>query len=378
MKLSNNIAVVRAAVLRLHPRLRPILQTAVGAAVAWYLAKLLVDDGRPVFASIAAVITLGATYGQRPERALELTGGVVVGVALADLLAREIGGGPAQIGVVVVLAMATAVVLGGGPLLVSEAAVSAILLTSLDPGSAGLSLSRLIEALVGVGVALAVNSLAFPPDPALQVRRAANAVFGELGRTLEEIAASLAAGDRARAEAALQAARDIDDTVRDLQQSLGDGRETAHHAPSRWTTRIELDRYARTARHLDFAVRNTRVLARHALRLLRSRGSGPPELAAAIGDLARAVWALAAQLDEPERGTELRLLAARAIHGASAASERDHDIGVAEVVGQVRSTAIDLMRASEAAAETGDRPIEVPTEELLAALPDTEAPAHAA
>ena len=82
-----------------------------------------------MFASIAAVVALAPTYGQRSERALELIGGVVLGIGVADLLVRALGNGPAQIGVMVLLAMSAAVLLGGGPLLVTEAAVSAILLS---------------------------------------------------------------------------------------------------------------------------------------------------------------------------------------------------------------------------------------------------------
>ena len=52
----------------------------------------------------------------------------------AQLLHGElIGSGPAQIGLMVLLAMSAAVILGGGPLLVTEAAVSAILLVVLEP-----------------------------------------------------------------------------------------------------------------------------------------------------------------------------------------------------------------------------------------------------
>src|SRR3712207_3366328 len=138
----------RRAWVRLRVRLWPILQTATAAVAAWYLAKLLVGSERPVFASIAAVIALGATHGGRDERATELIGGVVVGIAIADLLIRAIGTGPVQIGVLVVLAMAAAVLLGGGPVLVTEAAVSAIILASLDPAPTGLSADRLLEALV--------------------------------------------------------------------------------------------------------------------------------------------------------------------------------------------------------------------------------------
>src|SRR3954470_17182523 len=125
------------AVHRLRPRLLPIAHTAAAAVVAWYLALVLLPDPRPAFASIAAVIAVGATYGQRGTRAAELIGGVVVGLSVADVLVRAIGVGPLQMGGMVIVAMSTAVVLGGGALLVTEAAVSALLLlAAVDPTAA--------------------------------------------------------------------------------------------------------------------------------------------------------------------------------------------------------------------------------------------------
>ena len=51
----------RQALTRLRVRAWPILQTAVAAVAAWYLAQLLLPERQPVFASIAAVVALGAT-----------------------------------------------------------------------------------------------------------------------------------------------------------------------------------------------------------------------------------------------------------------------------------------------------------------------------
>ena len=82
--------------LRLRLRAWPILQTAAAAVGAWYLAKLLLPQEQPVFASIAAVIALGATYGQRSERALELIGGVVLGIGVAALLCGAMATGPGR------------------------------------------------------------------------------------------------------------------------------------------------------------------------------------------------------------------------------------------------------------------------------------------
>ena len=88
--------------------------------------------------------------------------------------------------------------------------MSAILLVLLEPSGSGLPPSRLVEALIGGGVALAVAALAFPPDPVLHVGRSVQAIFGGLGRALEEVAAALESSDVGRAEGALEAARQLD------------------------------------------------------------------------------------------------------------------------------------------------------------------------
>jgi uncharacterized membrane protein YgaE (UPF0421/DUF939 family) len=366
----------RRALLRLRLRSWPILQTAGAAVAAWYLARLLDVEEEPVFASIAAVISLGATYGQRPERAIELIGGVVLGIGVADLLVGAIGSGPIQVGLLVLLAMGAAVLLGGGPVLVTEAAVSATLLVLLEPSGTGLASSRVIEALVGGGVALAVSALAFPPNPVLLVGRSVQSIFGGLGRALEEVAAALADGDRPRAEAALQAAREIDVDLRALDEALAIGGETARFSPGRRSSRGELERYARAVRHIDFAVRNTRVLARHAARFVRGGRRAPEALLDAIHHLGLAVWALAAELDDPRSHCNVRQPASRAASRATESFDESRELELAEIVSQVRSTAIDLVRASEAATATDEQLGETPTEELLIEPPQPGPPAH--
>jgi uncharacterized membrane protein YgaE (UPF0421/DUF939 family) len=240
----------------------------------------------------------------------------------------------------------------------------------LEPTSAGLAPSRVVEALVGGGVALAVSALAFPPDPVLVVRRSAQGIFSALGQTLEELAAALADRDSARAEAALHAAREIDGDVRALDVALDLGRETARFSIARRSSHGELDRYQRGARHIDFAVRNTRVLARHVARFLRNDRAVPAELHAAMHDLSLAVWALAADLDDPARsGEQVRLYASRAAARAVDSFESDRDLGLAEIAAQVRSTAIDLVRAGEVGRSPAEPDVQTPTEELLIQLP---------
>src|SRR4051794_22116724 len=270
----------------------PILQTAAAATAAWYVAVLLLPDGRPSFASIAAVICLGASYGQRGSKALQLIAGVVLGICVASAIVALIGAGSLQIGLMVILAMSAAVLLRGGELLTAEAAVSAILLVSLDPNTSDFSftLNRIFEGLIGGGVALAVTSFVFPPDPALHVGRAAQAVFAGLGAALERVATALTAGDPDAAGEALAEARGLDALVAEFDETLQVGRETARLSPRRRASLAELERYAASFAQVDFAVRDTRVLARHALRLARSGEAVDPALPDAVRELGLAVW----------------------------------------------------------------------------------------
>lgn len=369
-RLSNPRLALRRAGYRLRPRIWPIIQTALAAVAAWTLADLLVaSDEQPVFAAIATVISLGASFGQRGRRAVELVGGVILGLTVAGLILNTVGTGPVQIGVMIVVCMAAAVLLRGGELLINEAAISAMLLVSLaSVGGEGLTVQRSLEALIGGGVALAVNSLFFPPDPARLVSRAAHEIFGRLGRTLEEVGLALRDGDPERAELALDQARGLDGLVAEFEDTLLTARDTARFSPPRRAARVQLERFRRTLPQIDFATRDTRVLARHALRYTRSRLGAPDGLTRAVEDLAQGVWALAAQYDEPEHADAVRGLAVGAAGRATDVFQDEPDLALTEIVAQVRSTAVDLLRASEQAGGVDEElPDERPTEELLAA-----------
>src|SRR3954447_13743727 len=125
-----------AARVRRRGRLLAVMQTAAAAVVAWELAVLLLPDPRPAFASIAAVIAVGATNGERVGRAFQLVTGVVIGITVASLMLELLGTGAWQMGVLVILAMGSSIALGLPELVVVEAGVSAILIVALDPRAA--------------------------------------------------------------------------------------------------------------------------------------------------------------------------------------------------------------------------------------------------
>jgi uncharacterized membrane protein YgaE (UPF0421/DUF939 family) len=330
---------------RLKTSVWSVLQAAVAASLAYFVAEVLVGHAQPFFAPIAAVICLSVTLGQRNRRAVELVFGVAVGLMVADLLVLVIGNGTLQIAVVVLLAMAAAVFFGGGTMLVNQAAVSAVLVVVLQPPEDVFSPERFVDALIGGGVALAINYL-FPINPERLVERAAVPVFDELVAVLEEISAMLESGNEERAERVLERTREIDGRVRTLNEALEAGHETARLSPTRRRSLRQLEFYGSAGIRIELAVINTRVLARGVYNAIRRGDSIAPQLPEAVLDLSRSVKALAAFLEDEKGPEEARRWALEAARCATEILEERHELGISVLVGQVRSAAVDLLRST--------------------------------
>jgi len=331
---------------RLRVGMWPVVQTAVAATLAWSAAVLVLGHERPFVAAIAAVISIGAVAGQTLKRAIEWIFGVAVGLAVADLIMLAIGTGPIQTGVMVGLAMSVALLIRGGIMFWTEAGVSALLVAGLDPTTYGVSPDRFLEALVGGGAALAVSAT-FPSNPSTRAREAARPVLEDLATALRDVAAALIGGDLELAERALSEARRIDVLVARLREELDGGYQIARLSPPRRRHLGYLGYFAVAADQLDLAVRNTRVLARAAVTLVHERGAAPGELAEAILGLALAVEALAGYLERPDHPLDdARHFALGAAGEATSVLRSINDLETSVLVGQIRATAVDLLRAS--------------------------------
>ncbi len=333
-----------------------ILQTAVAASAAWYLASLVLGHDQPFVAAIAAVITLGATSGREGRRAVEWVLAVALGLTVADLVVLITGFGTLQIAAVVAVAMAAARFLSRGEMLATEAGISAVLVVTLDPSTAGPTPDRFLDALVGCGVALGVHALS-PLNPGRVVERAARPIFDNLAGALERTAGALEAGDVEGAERALEAVRAIDPEVAGLKEALDAGYEDARISPGAYRSLSRLRSYAAAADQLDLAVRNTRVLARAAVQATRAGEPAPEPLPEAVRDLAGSVRSLAGEFREPIRrdasdrtkdagAVEAGRLALEAAGEATTVLKERGDLTTSMLVGQVRSTSVDLLRAS--------------------------------
>jgi uncharacterized membrane protein YgaE (UPF0421/DUF939 family) len=334
---------LRTRIERVRVAWRTVVQAGLAAGWAYFVASELLGHSRPFFAPVAAIITLGLTVSQRGRRAVEVAIGVAVGIAVGDLVISGIGVGVWQLALVVALTVAVALFLGRGQMLVNQAAVSAALVATLQPPTDGITFARFLDAGVGSAIALLVSGLILPVRPEATIRRSAWPVLDELAATLDDVARALDRRDPDAAERSLARARGIDDLTGTFAQAVTVARDTARFAPQHRRARPYVESWAGAANQIDLAVRNVRVLARGAIRALRLDENVPEEVGEALRDLAAAVRALDGALEADGNVDNVRAPALRAAARASLVLERTGNLSVSVIVGQVRSTATDLL-----------------------------------
>ena len=339
-------ASLRTRVMRVRGSWRAIVQSALAAGLAWWLARLIVGAPDPFFAPAAAVISIGLARGQPLRRSAEVAIGVALGIGIAFLLRSALGLGPVQIGAIMGLTIIVALLLDASVLLVNQAAISAVLVITLPSADISAGPDRFFDALVGCAVSLAVSQLLFVRHPVNLVATALERTLGRLAAGLREAGVALEQDSLELAVAALADLRALDSEIASLFEALGMAREAASILPTRRRARDQLDPLVDAARQIDYAVRNSRVLIRAVASALRTRVAVAPELAAALATLAAAVDALSDQLVSAGDPMRTRSAAVAAADQATTVLALHHDLRTTMIIGQIRATAVDLLRAT--------------------------------
>ncbi|MEV0945412.1 FUSC family protein [Rhodococcus sp. NPDC049939] len=327
----------------------PILQCAVAAAGAWWVATEIIGHASPFFAPIAAVVSLGLSLGARLRRSVELVAGVTIGIGVGDLLIAAIGTGTWQIALVVGLAMSAAVLLNSGPIFSMQAASSAVLVATLLPPGDSAGVDRMVDALTGGLVGIAVVAV-IPTHPIGRARKQAANILGTATEVLRMVADGLVSNDDKPIEEALQKARATQGSIDSLRAQLAGGREISRISPLYWNTRGRLDRLSAAADPLDNALRNMRVLARRSLTLVRDDEILNPRLVDQVEKLAHAVetlrqMALADPGQQPDQAEAARVLRSVA-SGLKPELVENAGLSATVVFAQVRSLTVDLLRVA--------------------------------
>ncbi|WP_181571473.1 FUSC family protein [Micromonospora robiginosa] len=332
-------------------------QAGLAAGLSWWVADSLLDIAQPVFAPISAVVALAASVGQRLRRTVELIIGVAVGILIGDLLIRLVGAGAWQLGLIVTLAVVVAAAVGRSPALVVQAGATAVLIGTLTPSVPNLEVPRVLDALVGGGAALLVTAVLLPLNPLRIVNRAAGPALDLLAEQLDRTAEALRERDAEAARVARDRLRDNKAEMGAFGEAAQGAREAATLSPVYWTAREgPLGRYARSVEPVDRAMRNSGTLIRRAVTLLADGERVPDAMPAAVSALAEAARKLRREFArgaaEPKHCREAAL---RAVAEAGHAYRAGVDFSGAVVVAQVRTTASDLLVATDVDQDEANR-----------------------
>jgi uncharacterized membrane protein YgaE (UPF0421/DUF939 family) len=331
----------RGRIARVRSKSWHIGQAAIAAAVAWVIAKHVLGHDTPFFAPIAAVVSLGTSYSQRLRRVAEVTVGVAVGVFVADLLVLWLGTGWWSIALVVALAMAAALLLDEGGLLVTQAAVQGIIVTTLLP-EPDQALIRWTDALVGGGVAL-VAATVVPAAPLRRPRERAAVVVRKIASLLRTASETGVDGNLERAMETLANARTTEPLIRELQAAADEGLSVVRSSPFARRHKGRVRRMRELVEPMDRAMRNTRVLVRRVAVAVYRGARLPREYIDLLADLADATDHVAAALHREEIPSEVRDELLR-LGERTSEVPRSADLSAEVVLAQIRSIVVDLLQ----------------------------------
>jgi uncharacterized membrane protein YgaE (UPF0421/DUF939 family) len=315
-----------------------IAQSAFAAGAAWEIALQIPDHGRPFFAPIAAVIGLGAQRGRRGRQALEMIVGVVLGILVGAGLVAVAGTGAWQLVVATAVTSLLATAAAAPPLIRVQAAASAILVVALHQPGADVPLQRLVDALIGGGLAVILARFLFPVDPLELVRDEARTMRERIADALAEVATALETRDAEQARAALRLVDELDD--RPLDEAVSLARDVVRKAPRRRALRRRLDALAVVWHELELTAIDARAVATGALRVLGEDTIPAAGLAAAVRAASDAVRTI-----EP---AEARDAAERVRSNAAAVVAT---LGASVVIHGVIAVAEHALRAADAREE---------------------------
>lgn len=325
---------------RWQNRLFMILQVSLAAGTSWGISHYLLGHPAPFLATVTTIICLGASFGQRLGRVLEVVVGVSLGVALGDVFVRFFGAGVWQLMLVIFVAMSIATWLGARALMVNQSAVQAATVLTIFPGfDAGVT--RWQDALVGCAVALAFATIA-PTAPINKPRLLAAKALHEASASIRAIVEALHAGSLDQAERILERTRATEAEMAELTSASNEGVAVVRTSPFLRRHRSSALQLSDLVVPLSRFIRNLRVLARRATIAAYRGEEVSNEFLDLLNAFAQVVDDCASDLFAG-RLPEGRVPALKELAEQTSRLALPHSLSAAVLLAQLRSMVVDLM-----------------------------------
>lgn len=284
------------AIARVVSSFAPILHIVLGATAAYSISHFGLGHSVPLLAVTVTITTLGFTRDARPRRLIETAVGMILGIALSELLLLTVGQGVWQMAVTLFVCLAVARAISGSASFALTVGIQAMLVHWLPAPEGGVFL-RSIDGLIGGLTALAVTAL-IPRDPRRLAQKDAAQLFSVFRQTLGEVREALINRDFRIADAALVRVRRSQPLLDNWRMSLDSAVAISRVSPFLRKHRDELQGQLRLMRGMDLATRNLRVIVRRIDFLMRD-GVARPYLADLFEQIEDAVRQLESGLAEP-------------------------------------------------------------------------------
>lgn len=169
-----------------------IVKTAFAAAASWAVATSLLHSQYPYFAAVAAILTVQVTVADSVDKATQRIIGIIGGVLLSMLLGHWFQIGAISIFFIILIGMAIAKALRLNPQIISQVAISSLLVLAFGQLREGYAYERIIETMIGSAIAVLINALIVPQNAVPDVERSLLTYSERSATTLTNLAALLA------------------------------------------------------------------------------------------------------------------------------------------------------------------------------------------
>jgi uncharacterized membrane protein YgaE (UPF0421/DUF939 family) len=228
-QLSEAVGLLRG---RLEGPLLHAVKTAVASGFSWFVAANLLGNQIPVFAPLAAVLTVQVTIWQSVSRGLQRVAGVVVGVLVASAFAHVAGIHAWSIAVVIFVSLLLGRAMRLGTQGAIQVPISALLVLVLGATTGGYGLDRVVDTAIGAACGILVNLAVFPRIHLSEANARVRSLAEGLGALVRGVAAWVERAEAAPAtphedpDALLGAARLLSDRVTAAARAVSNARRS--------------------------------------------------------------------------------------------------------------------------------------------------------
>lgn len=344
---------IREGIHRVQADFFQSVQIVAASMGAWLFAERVLGHHEPIFAPVAALVSLGYVSGAKhSRRILEVSFGVTLGILIGDLLLILLGHGTWQAAVVLFLTVIIARFIDKGIIFTIQLSFQACFTLLLPvPDDA---FTRSFDGLVGGAFAFLAMYL-MPRDPRKNPRERATALMDAFAKVFTLSSEAIHHYDYNKAYQSLLDARALQPLYDACRGDLITAQGMNELSWNSRKSKGELARMSKTLAAIDLAIRNDRVLNRRmasTIHHVQLRSAAQVSLSKALDELSLASQSIGLGMSSPkkeEREYYMKKAQDRMVHLAGTLEPRY--MGVASFEGEslvlmLRLIVVDFLEAT--------------------------------